>query len=166
MGKREKIILSLMVLSIFLYGIYHFSSIKPSDTGIKGPEKKEAKLNKFVADIAVKLKKKDISRTDKHIIAMAKSEWAGDPFLRVALPVESQPKQERVAASALNVNFIYSGYMEMGDNRLAVINGMEYVVGEKLDPGGYIVNSISPAQVVIGIEGTNQTIVLPVEEVN
>lgn len=97
---------------------------------------------------------------------MAKSEWAGNPFLRVALPVESQSKQERVAASALNVNFIYSGYMEMGDNRLAVINGMEYVVGEELDPGGYIVNSISPAQVVIGIEGTNQTIVLPVEEVN
>ncbi len=166
MAKREKIILSLMVLSIFLYGIYHFSSIKPSDTGIKRPQKKEEKLDKFVADIAVKLKKKDISRTDKHIIATAKSAWAGDPFLRVALPVESQSKQERVAASALNVNFIYSGYMEMGDNRLAVINGMEYVVGEELDPGGYIVNSISPAQVVIGIEGTNQTIVLPVEEVN
>jgi len=166
MAKREKIILSLMVLSIFLYGVYYYSALKPSDTGIERSEKKEEKLNKFVTDIAVKLRKKDISRTDKHIIAMAKSEWAGDPFLQVELPLESRPKQERVEASALNVNFIYSGYMAMGDNRLAVINGIEYVVGEELNPGGYIVNSISPARVVIGVKGTNQTIVLPVEEVN
>jgi len=165
MAKREKIILSLMVLSVLLYGFYYFSN-KPSDTGIGSPEKKEANLNKFVADIAVRLKKQDISRLDKHIIAMAKSKWAGDPFLRGELPLESQPKQELVETSALNVNFIYSGYMEMGDNRLAVINGMEYVVGEELNTGGFIVNSISPAQVVIGIEGTDQTIVLPVEEVN
>ena len=40
------------------------------------------------------------------------------------------------------------------------------VVGEELDPGGYIIKSISPAQVVIGIKETNQTIILPVEEVN
>ena len=166
MAKREKIILSLMVLSIFLYGVYYYSAVKPADTGIERPEKKEEKLNKFVTDIAVKLRKKDISRTDKHIIAMAESEWARDPFLQVELPLKSQPKQERVEASALNVNFIYSGYMEMGDNRLAVINGIEYVVGEELNPGGYIVNSISPARVVIGVKGTDQTIVLPVEEVN
>ena len=166
MAKREKIILSLMVLSVLLYGFYYFSSNKPADTGIERPEKKEAQLNRFVSDIAVRLKKQDISRIDKHIIAMAKSEWAGDPFLRVELPLESQPKQELVEAPALNVNFIYSGYVEMDNNRLAVINGMEYVVGEELNTEGFIVNSISPAQVVIGIEGTNQTIVLPVEEVN
>lgn len=166
MAKREKIILSLMVLSILAYGFYYFSSDKPADTGIERPEKKEAKLDKFVADIAVKLKKQDISRIDKHIIAMAKSEWAGDPFLRGELPLESQSRQKLVEAHALNVNFIYSGYVEMGDNRLAVINGMEYVVGEELNTGGFIVDSISPAQVVIGIEGTNQTIVLPVEEVH
>ncbi len=166
MAKREKIILSLMILSVLLYGGYYFSSTKPSGTGIERPEKKGEKLNKFVTDIAVRLKKKDISQTDKHIIAMAKREWAGDPFLRGELPLESQLKQERVEASALNVNFIYSGFMEMGDSRLAVINGIEYVVGEELNPGGYIVNSISPARVVIGIKGTNQTIILPVEEVN
>ncbi len=155
-----------MILSVLLYGTYYFSSAKPSDTGIERSEKKEEKLNKFVTDIAVRLKKKDISRADKHIIAMAKSEWAGDPFLRVELPLESQPKQERVEASVLNVNFIYSGYIEMGDIRLAVINGMEYVVGEELDPGGYIVKSISPAQVVIGIKETDQTIILLVDEVD
>jgi hypothetical protein len=43
---------------------------------------------------------------------------------------------------------------------------MEYVVGEELDPEGYIVKSISPAQVVIGIKETDQTIILLVDEVN
>ena len=165
MAKREKIILFLMVLSVLFYGVYYFS-IKPSGTGIERPEKKEAKLNQFVSDIAVRLKKKDISRTDKYIISMAKKEWAGDPFLQAELLLDSQPEQERVEASALNVNFIYSGYLEMGDNRLAVINNMEYVVGEELDPGGYIVKSISPAQVVIGIKETDQTIILLMDEVN
>jgi len=163
MSKREKIIVLLMVLAI-LYGGYDFFLASKLKTSIESPEKKEELLDKFVTDVAVKLRKKDISKVDKYIIARAKDEWTKDPFVRIALPSESELKQERIEASALKVNFIYSGYMEMGDQKLAVIDGMEYMIGDKLEPGGYIIKSISPTQVVIGIKDTDQTIVLAVEE--
>jgi len=165
MAKREKIILALMVLAV-LYGGYEFFYAPFSNTGIERPAQKEARLDKFVTEVAVRLKEKDVSKTDKFIITRAKEAWAGDPFLRRELPVVSEVKQEHVEASTLNVNFTYSGYMEMGRQRMAVINGMEYAVGEALEPGGYIVNSISPSQVVIGVKETNQTIILPAAEMN
>ena len=165
MSKREKIILILMVLAI-MYGGYHFFLASSPTTGIEDPKKKEERLDKFVTEVAVKLKQKDISKTDKYIIARAKDNWASDPFLKGQLPLESEAKQERSETSTPAVNFTYSGYMEMGARRLAVINGIEYSVGEELEPGGYIVNSISPTKVVIGIKKTNQTIIIPVEEMN
>jgi hypothetical protein len=165
MSKREKIILFAMVLAI-LYGGYKLFNTPFSDTGIESPRQKEARLDEFVTDIAVKLKEKDVSKTDKFIIARAKEAWAGDPFLKIGLPVASEVKQERVQASTPNMSFKYSGYMEMGRQRLAVINGMEYVVGDELEPGGYIVNSISASQVVIGIKNTNQNIILPADKMN
>jgi len=165
MAKREKIILFLMVMTI-MYGGYHFFFATSSNTGFESPKQKEERLDKFVTDVAVKLKKKDISKTDKYIIARAKNQWAGDPFLKVELPLKTEVKQEPEPeeVSVPEVHFNYSGYMEMGDQRLAVINGMEYMVGEELGPGGYIVNSISPDQVVIGVKETNQNIILPVED--
>lgn len=164
MSKREKIIVLLMALAV-LYGGYEFFWASKPKKGIKSPEKKEEVLDKFVTDVAVKLKKKDISDLDKHIIARAKDEWTRDPFVRIELPSESELKQERIEASALEMNLTYSGYMEMGDQKLAVINGMEYMVGDELEPGGYIVKSISSTQIEIGIKDTKQTIVLEVEEV-
>jgi hypothetical protein len=143
MSKREKIILFAMVLAI-LYGGYKLFYTPYSDTGIESHKQK----------------------TDKFIIARAKEAWAGDPFLKIGLPVASEVKQERVQASTPNMSFKYSGYMEMGRQRLAVINGMEYVVGDELEPGGYIVNSISASQVVIGIKNTNQNIILPADKMN
>jgi len=165
MAKREKIIVVLMVL-VILYGGYDFFFASKSNIDIRSPEKNEELLDKFVTDVAVKLKKKDISEADKHIIARAKDEWTKDPFARMELPQESEVTQERIEASALTSNFTYSGYMEMGSQRLAVIDGMEYMVGEELESSGYIINNISPTQVVIGIKGTKQTIMLPVQEMN
>ncbi|MFC1825854.1 hypothetical protein ACFLYZ_00490 [Thermodesulfobacteriota bacterium] len=163
MAKREKIIVLLMALAV-LYGGYEFFLASKSKSGIGSPEHKEEVLDKFVTDAAVKLKKKDISEVDKYIIARAKDEWPRDPFVRIELPSESELKQELVEASALNTTLTYSGYMEMGGQKLAVINGMEYMVGDELEPGSYIVKSISATQVVIGIKGTKQTIILEVEE--
>lgn len=163
MSKREKIIVLLMALAV-LYGGYEFFWASKPKSNIKSPENKEELLDKFVTDVAVKLKKKDISDIDKHIIARAKDEWTKDPFVRTELPSESELKKERIEASALKTNLTYSGYMEMGDQKLAVINGMEYMIGDELEQGGYIVKSISATQLVIGIKDTKQTIVIEVEE--
>jgi hypothetical protein len=60
---------------------------------------------------------------------------------------------------------MYTGFLRMGDKRLAIINGMEYEVGEILEPGGFTIRSISPSRVVIAPPGRKKkTLILPMEE--
>ena len=163
MSKREKIIVGLMIAAI-LYGGYNFFLAPSSKTVIESPEKKGEVLNQFVTDVAAKLKKKDISEADKYVIARANDNWTNDPFLKTELALQPEPTKDRKEEAAQEVIFRYSGYMEMGAQRLAIINGMEYSVDDELEPGGYIVKSISAAQVVLGVAGTEKTVVIPVQE--
>ena len=39
--------------------------------------------------------------------------------------------------------------MQMGDKKFAIIDGLEYTVGDELEQGGFTVRSITPRQVVI-----------------
>ena len=65
----------------------------------------------------------------------------------------------------LNSELLYTGFLEMGDKRLAIINGTEYETGEKLEPGGFVIQSIRPNQVVISPEDRKtKTMILPLEE--
>ena len=43
----------------------------------------------------------------------------------------------------------YTGFMQMGDKKFAIIDGFEYAVGDELEQGGFVVRSINPRQVVI-----------------
>ena len=58
----------------------------------------------------------------------------------------------------------YTGFLQVEDSLLAVVNGMEYETGEQLNQAGYYIKSISPAKVVIGIANNSKTIILPLDE--
>ncbi|WP_300163070.1 hypothetical protein [Solidesulfovibrio sp.] len=57
----------------------------------------------------------------------------------------------------------YSGYVELGTGRLAVVDGLEYQVGDTLESGGYKVASITPDMVVLESLGNGQRIEIPYE---
>jgi hypothetical protein len=58
----------------------------------------------------------------------------------------------------------YSGFLQMGAKRMAIINGMEYEEGEMLPVSGYFIRSITPKSVVIGKIGASISHVLPLDE--
>jgi hypothetical protein len=58
----------------------------------------------------------------------------------------------------------YSGYLQLGAKRMAIINGMEYEEGEMLPASGYFIRSISPKSVVVGKIGESKSHVLPLDE--
>jgi len=152
------------MIAAVLYGGYEFFGASSSKTVIESPEKKGKILSQFVTDVATKLKQKDISEADKYVIARANDNWANDPFLKTELVLRPKPGQDSKEEAGQEVIFKYSGYMEMGAQKLAIINGMEYSVGDELEPGGYTVKTISATQVVLGAHGTDQTLVIPVQE--
>lgn len=152
-----------------LFGGYSFFFTSPSKTDIEGKGKGLEALNEFIIDVAENLKKKDLSEADNYIIKQALAEWKKEPFVKPQLYVEPEEEeedsdQEEEVITAQELNLIYSGYLEAVDKQLAIINGMEYEVGEMLGQEDYFIKSIFPTRVVIGIMGSKNDIILPIEE--
>ncbi len=151
MTRREKVMVLAMAGAI-VYGGYSLlwapetkAPKKSSDTG------RTEGTSGLVADVVGQLKKLDPSGNAAQIIAMANESWPEDLFrrepMRAARRAEAQP-----AADVAHPRF--TGFLQMGDVRLAIIDGVEYEAGEML-PSGYRVKSISPARVVLQT-GTGQ----------
>ncbi len=127
-------------------------------------------LKSFVAEVTQKLVSEKVSSEYSYVITQAGANWTKDPFipsvapLKKQLTVETTP-QEQVVEQRSD-GFIYTGYLKLGSTKLAVINGMEYSVGESLDSNGLYVKSISPHHVVIGKVNGLETIQLPLRELD
>lgn len=163
MTTREKIIVGIMCLTI-VYGAYELifrgrtrpmpaSSAAGSSTG---------DLKSFVAEITGKLANEKVSMDYQHMIRQAGADWTKDPFLQSAAslkkrlsPVGSAPKKPSRSAKP---RYTYSGFMQLGDTKLAIINGIEYAVGEKLPNKAYYVKTISTNRVVLARVNGDETI--------
>ena len=145
MAKREKIIVGLMV-AVLLYGVFDFfiSSLPKESTS--AAEAKLAEARDLAARIADSLQKEGLTSAEKFILERAAEEWTQDPFLGKQLVAMSAPPK---AGETEIARFAYTGFVEAGNKRLAIINGMEYQVGEELEPGGHVLRSISHNSVVL-----------------
>jgi len=143
------------------YALFFSSPIKPV-TGTSEPGVEETKT--FVLDMVKFVAKDDTSTIDTYIIKRAASRWNRDPFLRSKLFFESEGNKESGEPEAEVVSFRYTGYLEAGDKKLAVINGMEYEADENLHEAGYFIRSIYKNRVIIGKKGDINDITLPLEE--
>ena len=162
MSKRKKVILVVMFLAI-IYGLYEVFLSSPSKTSLVDGGGELEELRNLVTAVIQNLTKENLSESDTYIIARAETEWGSDPFLKAELPKKSElpayagPLEQKVG-------FTYSGYLEMGDRRLAIINGIEYETGEELQFQGYIVERIEPLKVVIRGKEKQSAIIVPIKE--
>ena len=165
MAKREKIIIVLMVAAI-LYGVYNFFLTSPPETTTEVSEVMGIEaLNKFVVGAAQELFSEKSADVDSYIISQAQAEWTHDPFYLSATSISAQKAAKDVAAGAQKeVRLAYTGFIEVANKRMAIINDLEYETGEALNQPGYYVKLITPKRVVLGIEGEIENVILPLEE--
>jgi hypothetical protein len=175
MTKRERVILVLMCLAI-VYGAYALFFSSPPKGTLKSEGSKSSEINKLITALSVGLTKEGPTATDTYIIEKAESKWVQDPFsdknISVVKEKEKAPKVEAEVEPEAEVEvlpevtFSYSGYLQMGDRKIAIIDGMEYKIGEEIGPGGFIIRGIYPNKIVVGIKGKEKEITVPlVEEV-
>lgn len=168
MTAREKIIVGMMCLTI-VYGAYEVVGSRVSKREAPKVQKNAAgELKAFVAEIGSKLNKERSAKTYTYAIEQAEAAWNKDPFIQ-----SSRPLQKHLAVSPgiqapkrpdLRSQFTFSGFLQLGDTRMAIINGTEYAVGEALPDKSLYVKSISPDRVVIGKVKSPETIQLPLKE--
>jgi len=161
MSNREKIVVVLMVLSL-VYGGYimFFKSPKQTEVVTGGGDRELEGLNKFITKIAEKTKS-GFPQRQSYVLEKAGLAWKRDPLIQI--------EAEKVVATGpetvLDGRLKYTGFLQMGDTRLAIISGMEYELGDRLELGGFIVQRILPDHVVVVPSGKKKkAMILPMEE--
>ena len=162
MTNREKIIVGLMLV-VVVYGVYTLFLSPPPNSAPLRSAKKQTTLNEFVTKVAEK-SKTDLSKEQTYIMDKVQAAWKKDPFVQISA---QQVKDEKIVDKpvVLTSDILYTGFLQMGDTRLAIINGIEYEAGDKLEPGGFVIRNIHPNHVVIApADRKNKTMILPMEE--
>ena len=165
MSSREKIIVVFASLA-FLYGVYIlFLEPKPQEPTFASAKKDLDMLNTFITKVATATNE-GLSEKDRYIIQRAENQWRRDPLVRMRKPTQAEEEaRETLELTGPKFAILYTGYLEMGTMRLAIINGNEYETGDRLDPGDYIVRSISPTRVVVAAtDGSKNLIFVPLQE--
>ena len=171
MTTREKIIVGLMLLTV-VYGVYTVffegkGNTKPKEISAFSSTEQLESLNAFITKV-VDATKLGLTDEDKYIIKQAEAEWKQDPLISVELKdrpeSEWKPDPDKIVPIP-DLKISYTGFMQMGDKKFAIINGVEYTSGDKLEQGDYIVRSITPRQVIIVSTGrSKKKFIFPLEE--
>lgn len=148
MSTREKIML-FMALAALLYGgleWFVFSPEKPSPGPVIQNKGSSAET---VDKMMAKIMHMDIEYPHKKaVIEKIETPWVRDPFVQPR-PQASQSAGESEDAMAVLPNLVYSGFISSGNRAMAIINAMEYFVGDIVMGTGYRITRITPDKVVI-----------------
>ena len=158
MSKREQIILILTGI-VAIVGVYMVFFDKPKKPMAAKQVVQIGDLQEFVNQMTAKVSTDDFTDKDSYIIERATSAWEYDPFSNIDLPNEGKTKD----SGDQTYSFTYTGYIQVGNDLMAVINGLEYNVGEELGQPGCILHSISPEKVIVNV-GNRKMIALPLED--
>ena len=154
------------MILVVIYGAYDLLIVSHSKKS--APVTVSASANQFVnvsgrnklqKDISDALKEDKITRARAYIAAQAGREWKRDPFSISKL----SSKESRIVLENTkeDVEFVYNGYLEIGNKKIAIINGVDYQIGDSLEVWGYKIKSSSPSRVVISSTGKTGKITVP-----
>jgi hypothetical protein len=163
LNKRQIIILSIAVLFVVVYAAYLIAS--PASTKVKTNDKNQ-EISTLVSGLKNDLMKDAQAGMDEYIIARAEADWKKNPFWdRNSSSYKDWAATQGVAGgSSSAAKIIYSGYVDAGIIKIAIINGLEYRVGEQLEMAGYVLKRVTPSKVLIVNKNTGSEVEIPIQE--
>jgi hypothetical protein len=166
MTRREKIIVAAMSATIAL-GSYLYFPIITSDGTNSHPDGTRPTLA-YAETIAQNLNADKTLSKDLFTLRRAEQHWESDPFIKSDISLTDTLMEKPTASvdspTATSAHLKYTGYLEAGMHRLAIINGMEYEQGESINRKGYYVRRIHPRQVEIGKRNAPDVILLKLQD--
>ena len=163
---RQIVILAVMLLAA-LYAGYDFLSKGRKGATAVDTGKKVEELGVLVKDITTILTKDAPSRAAAHMVKQAEAAWPRDPFYEKIEAREVSVTREMAQASALAAvkgKILYTGYLDTGRKKIAIINGNDYVSGDVLDVDGYVLKSIDPTRITLYNKTTNLMIEISLQD--
>jgi len=160
MTQREKMILSVMAITI-AFGIYSFWFQGGDGAGGSRSGIKSKPVDQFVAEVMKTLEKDDASILGPFVVERAATPWQRNPMMKLSQTIAADTTvAHETNAVAGYQRFVYSGYLAMGVRRLAIINGLEFEIGDPVTDDGYILRRITPSAIEIRRTGRDAAIVV------
>ncbi len=164
MGKLQKREIVILVIAglFLLYGAYVYlvPGLGKKETA-KSPA--SAQGGNFIGTVAEEFNRTKLSELDEHVVKSSAQDWGKTPFLNRDL-YRAWAVRAGTPAGQEGAKIIYSGYVDSGKNKMAILNGLEYRVGEQLEIEGYMLKQISPSRVVIYNTNTGNSLEVPLQE--
>ena len=160
MVKRTKIIMIVGAIVIALSFVYFV--MPPQIPFISGDGvDKLSGLEALKTDMKEGLKKSGMDKVTNYVITKAESLWDKNVFMGGGSKNKSggnSRSSDLADPEKMLPTFIYSGFLEVGDKRISVIDGNEFVVGQILQKNGftYKIESIEPNWVMIEDQVTHE----------
>lgn len=156
MTTREKIIVA-MAGAALLYGTYNTLS----EPDVPDVVKKEAVSSTIVTANEVLKNEPVDAEAIYRVLDNAQLPWRDKAFLAAGIGIEfgkdrDQASMREVPAAAQK--FIYSGFLEMNGERIAIINDVEYRAGDMVND--FVVDNISPEQIRMSKDGKSFELVI------
>jgi hypothetical protein len=164
MSKREKVILVIMALSIVYGGYALFINPNPNKAPITASSSKLDAFNEFISKVSA-MTQDGLSEIDAYVIQHIPVEWTKDPLLNSRRDFDFKTDRETEDQLTQSLALSYTGFVEMGPDKLAVIDGVEYEAGESLPQTDLVVEDIDSNRVVIFVKTSKKRVSVPLEEI-
>ncbi len=162
MGKREKIIVAIMIVAL-LYGAFELLVPSGDKTVSKIPEADIEAARQTARKISGEMEDAELSPEQTSILKLAGRQWKNDPFYR--LPEQQKENDaEKPSGNGHAEKLQYTGYLEIGETKMAIINGAEYFSGDRLEQGDALVHNITSEKVVLKSLNTGEKMSVPYRE--
>ncbi len=161
LNKRQIIILAVTVLAV-LYAGYELLIAGPSakKTGqATAPVEEKAALAALTSDIM----SNKATAADVYVAQRAEAEWSKNPFWDKS-SYRAFVRKDDGKRPKEGPKIVYSGYVETGNKKMAIINGWEYEAGQALDVEGYLLKRVTPSRVLIINRTTGGETYVPIQE--
>ena len=159
LNKRQIVILAIMGVAV-LFAAYDFIIGQPAAKKAK-IEAKPVEIESFVKTITGDVVKGKIAGVDEYIIKKAEMEWTKNPFWPRS---EYREFAGNEAGGGLVAKIVYSGFVDAGRKKMAIINGFEYQPGDALDIEGYVLKSVTPSKIIITNRDTGSELIIFIQE--
>ncbi|BCX46858.1 hypothetical protein HAHE_07660 [Haloferula helveola] len=155
MTSREKVLLGIVAVAAIGAGVYFVSGAASPVADSPPPARPD--LTALIASVQVNLKKGQLTDREERILAAAATPWARNPLRDRPLAA----RKREVESTQLPQ---YTGFINIGSQPIAIIDGRDYRAGEMIEGGEFQLSEIHSDHVKLIRRGATDPVDVPLEQ--